>query len=151
MNALLFFLYVQVVFWGTLVLMLFCYTFISRKVYESYTASRSSSEDTTRRTKAKVFVVVAVFFICFAPFHFARIPRTLDHIGITVNHCRAQNTIYIAYETAKWLATTNPCLDPLIYIFLCKTFRRHLTATLSRKTLMQGIKDMCVTVFNRKG
>ena len=141
---------VQVVFWGTLVLMVFCYTFISRKVYESYKASRSSSEVTSRRTKAKVFVVVAVFFICFAPFHFARVPYTLNQTLLSVG-CRAQNTIYIAYETSKWLATTNICLDPLIYIFLCKMFRRQLTTTFSRKTLTKGKMDMCVTVCDRKG
>ncbi|CAB1446441.1 unnamed protein product [Pleuronectes platessa] len=67
----------QVVFWGTLALMVFCYTFISKKVYESYKASKSRCQAARRRTKAKVFVVVAVFFICFAPFHFARVPYTL--------------------------------------------------------------------------
>ncbi|CDQ94967.1 unnamed protein product [Oncorhynchus mykiss] len=59
----------QVVFWGTLALMLLCYTFISRKVYESYKASRSGSKAASRRTKAKVFVVVGVFFVV-SPFSF---------------------------------------------------------------------------------
>lgn len=44
----------QVVFWGTLFLMAICYTFISRKVYESYRASRSSSGTASKRTKSKV-------------------------------------------------------------------------------------------------
>lgn len=44
----------QVVFWGTLGLMAICYTFISRKVYESYRASRSSSSTASKRTKSKV-------------------------------------------------------------------------------------------------
>lgn len=44
----------QVVFWGTLGLMAICYTFISKKVYESYRASRSSSGTTSKRTKSKV-------------------------------------------------------------------------------------------------
>ncbi|KAF7660407.1 hypothetical protein LDENG_00282380 [Lucifuga dentata] len=48
----------QVVFWGTLALMVVCYTFISRKVYESYKASKSSSKAASHRTKSKVFVVV---------------------------------------------------------------------------------------------
>lgn len=44
----------QVVFWGTLGLMAICYTFISRKVYESYRTSQSSSGTTSKRTKSKV-------------------------------------------------------------------------------------------------
>lgn len=124
----------QVIFWGTLALMVVCYTFISKKVYESYKASKSRSQ-ASRKTKAKVFVVVGVFFICFAPFHFARVPYTLTQTGSLVSHCRAENALYIAKETTLWLSATNVCLDPLIYVFLCKVFRRRLTATLSRKPL----------------
>ncbi|XP_038154171.1 P2Y purinoceptor 13-like [Cyprinodon tularosa] len=123
----------QVIFWGTLALMVFCYTFISKKVYESYKASRSKSQVANRRTKAKVFVVVGVFFICFAPYHFARVPYTLTQTRSTT-HCRAENALYIAKETTLWLSTTNICLDPLIYIFLCRVFRRKLKTTLCKAT-----------------
>lgn len=125
----------QVVFWGTFCLMVVCYTFISKKVYESYKASRSKSKATKRRTKAKVFVVVGVFFVCFAPFHLARVPYTLIQTGDMTRPCPAQNALYIAKETTLWLSATNVCLDPLIYVFLCKVFRRRLTATLCRRPL----------------
>ncbi|MEQ2288761.1 hypothetical protein AMECASPLE_026144 [Ameca splendens] len=123
----------QVIFWGTLALMMFCYMFISKKVYESYKASRSRSHAANRRTKAKVFVVVGVFFICFAPFHFARVPYTLTQTRST-SPCRAQNALYIAKETTLWLSATNVCLDPLIYIFLCRVFRKRLMATFCKTT-----------------
>lgn len=135
------FFYLQVVFWGTLALMVVCYTFISKKVYESYKASKSRSQAASRRTKAKVFVVVGVFFICFAPFHFARVPYTLTQTGSMTSHCRAQNALYIAKETTLWLSATNVCLDPLIYVFLCKVFRKRLTATLSRKPFNKGVME----------
>ncbi|XP_058489105.1 P2Y purinoceptor 13-like [Solea solea] len=131
----------QVVFWGTLSLMVVCYTFISKKVYESYKASKSRSQTTIRRTKSKVFVVVGVFFICFAPFHFARVPYTLTQTRSLVSHCQGQNALYIAKETTLWLSATNVCLDPLIYVFLCKVFRRRLTATFCRKTLHTGTPE----------
>ncbi|XP_061073917.1 P2Y purinoceptor 13 isoform X1 [Conger conger] len=127
----------QVLFWCTLVLMVFCYTFISRKVYESIRASRSSSSTRTRQTKAKVFIVVVVFFICFAPFHFVRVPYTLTQTR-NANSCWVKYQLYIAKKTALWLCATNICLDPLIYIFLCRMFRRKLTATLRRKPLPLG-------------
>ncbi|XP_044057982.1 P2Y purinoceptor 13-like [Siniperca chuatsi] len=131
----------QVVFWGTLGLMVVCYTFISKKVFESYKASKSRSKAASRRTKAKVFVVVGVFFICFAPFHFARIPYTLTQTRSTASHCQTQNALYIAKETTLWLSATNICLDPLIYVFLCKMFRKRLTATLCRKPLHIGAME----------
>lgn len=132
---------VQVVFWGTLALMVVCYTFISKKVYESYKASKSRSHAASRKTKAKVFVVVGVFFICFAPFHFARVPYTLTQTGSLVSHCRAQNALYIAKETTLWLSATNVCLDPLIYVFLCKVFRKKLTATFCCKLVNRGAME----------
>lgn len=131
----------QVVFWGTLALMVVCYTFISKKVYESYKASKSRSQAASRRTKAKVFVVVGVFFICFAPFHFARVPYTLTQTRSIASHCQAQNALYIAKETTLWLSTTNVCLDPLIYVFLCKVFRKKLTAALCWKPLHKGTME----------
>jgi len=131
----------QVVFWGTLALMAVCYTFISKKVYESYRASKSSSKAASRSTKAKVFVVVGVFFVCFAPFHFARVPYTLTQTRGATNQCHASNALYIAKETTLWLSATNVCLDPLIYVFLCKVFRRRLTATLSRRPLPPDVGE----------
>ncbi|KAJ0022021.1 hypothetical protein NQD34_009511 [Periophthalmus magnuspinnatus] len=131
----------QVIFWGTLALMVVCYTFISKKVYESYKASKSKSHAASRRTKAKVFVVVGVFFICFAPFHFARVPYTLTQTRDTASPCKAQNDLYIAKETTLWFSATNVCLDPLIYVFLCKMFRRKLTATLCQKSLHKSTMD----------
>ncbi|XP_034404227.1 LOW QUALITY PROTEIN: P2Y purinoceptor 13 [Cyclopterus lumpus] len=131
----------QVVFWGTLALMVFCYTFISKKVYESYKASKSRSQTARRRTKAKVFVVVGVFFICFAPFTFVRVPYTLTQTRSMASPCEAQHAIYIAKETTLWLAATNVCLDPLIYIFLCKLFRKRLTAAICRKQLPKGAME----------
>ncbi|KAK1790644.1 hypothetical protein P4O66_014038 [Electrophorus voltai] len=125
----------QVVFWGTLGLMAVCYSFISRKVYKSYRASQGRSGTATKHTEAKVFVVVGVFFVCFAPFHLARVPYTLTQTRSTSKHCWAQNQLYVAKETTLWLCATNVCLDPLIYVFLCRIFRRKLTATLCQRPL----------------
>ncbi|CAL8334712.1 unnamed protein product [Boreogadus saida] len=135
--------FVQVVFWCTFGLMAVCYTFISKKVYESYMASKSSSKAASRSTKAKVFVVVVVFFICFGPYHFVRTPYTMTQTKGKTNQCGSNydQALYVAKETTLWLSATNVCLDPLIYIFLCSVFRRRLTATLCRKPLPQDIGE----------
>ncbi|MBN3301637.1 P2Y13 protein, partial [Amia calva] len=135
----------QFVFWCTFTLMAFCYTFISKKVYESYQNSRSKSKATSQKTKAKVFVVVAVFFVCFAPFHFTRIPYTMSQTG-SVDNCRMQQALYIAKETTLWLSATNTCLDPLIYIFLCRIFRKKLADALRLKSKCLPIEDSESTV-----
>lgn len=90
---------------------------------------------------SQVFVVVGVFFVCFAPFHLARVPYTLTQTRGTSAHCWSQKQLYLAKEITLWLSATNICLDPLIYVFLCRIFRRKLTATLCRKPLPSGVLE----------
>ncbi|XP_007900663.1 P2Y purinoceptor 13 [Callorhinchus milii] len=115
----------QFIFFGVFLLMVVLYIIISRKVYESYVKSRSSDTKGRKKTKVKVFVIVAVFFVCFAPYHFVRVPYTLSQVG-KVRECWKQDLLYYLKEITLWLCSSNTCLDPLIYIFLCKSFRRRL-------------------------
>ncbi|XP_020370638.1 P2Y purinoceptor 13 [Rhincodon typus] len=115
----------QFIFWAVCILMVVLYAVISKKVYESYKKSKSKGSQAQRQTKVKVFVIVSVFFICFVPFHSTRVPYTLSQVG-KVRECWKQNMLYYIKETALWLCASNTCLDPLIYIFLCKAFRRRL-------------------------
>ncbi|XP_055051871.2 P2Y purinoceptor 13 isoform X1 [Misgurnus anguillicaudatus] len=140
----------QVVFWGTLSLMVICYTFISRKVFESYRVSHSNRGAASNQTTSKVFVVVGVFFISFAPFHLARIPYTLSQTRNTSAMCWAKDQLYWAKEITLWVSSSNVCLDPLIYVFLCRVFRRKLTATLSRRPERHGLSSVSESSTRRE-
>ncbi|XP_053161805.1 P2Y purinoceptor 13 [Hemicordylus capensis] len=111
----------QIVFWTVLILMFLFYVVIAKKIYSSYVNTQTTECKIKQRAKSKVFIIVAVFFICFAPFHFARVPYTLSQTGKSMD-CRIKNHLFIAKETTLWLATANICMDPLIYIFLCRKF-----------------------------
>ncbi|XP_072897709.1 P2Y purinoceptor 13-like [Hemitrygon akajei] len=115
----------QIIFWVVCITMVVLYTIISKKVYKSYIKSRSKDGQTQRKTKAKVLLIVQVFFTCFALFHFVRLPYTFSQMG-KVRDCGTQNTLYYIKETGLWLCASNICLDPLIYIFLCKAFRSKI-------------------------
>ena len=115
----------QFIFWTVFALMLLFYVVIAKKVYESYRKSKSKGSKNNKKLEGKVFIVVAVFFLCFAPFHFARVPYTHSQTNSKTD-CRLQNQLFIAKETTLFLAATNICMDPLIYIFLCKKFTRLL-------------------------
>ncbi|XP_041032211.1 P2Y purinoceptor 13-like [Carcharodon carcharias] len=129
----------QFIFWAVCLLMVMLYAIIAKKVYESFVRSKSTGSKAQRRTKAKVFIIVLVFFACFAPFHFVRVPYTLSQVG-KVKECWKQNMLYYIKEITLWLCSSNTCLDPFIYIFLSKAFRRKLvkgnssTVTCSRNT-----------------
>ncbi|NXX43366.1 P2Y13 protein, partial [Tricholaema leucomelas] len=115
----------QLVFWSVLLLMFLFYFIIAKKVYDSYRRTQKTDNRGERRVKGKVFVIFTVFFLCFAPFHFSRVPYTLSQTGAPMD-CRLQNQLFVAKESTLWLATTNVCMDPLIYLFLCKPFVEKL-------------------------
>lgn len=123
----------QFIFWTVLVLMLLFYVVIAKKVYNSYRKSKSKDSKKTKKLEGKVFIVVAVFFVCFAPFHFARVPYTHSQTNSKTD-CKLQNQLFIAKEATLFLAATNICMDPLIYIFLCKKFTSRLICMRGRKT-----------------
>lgn len=123
----------QLIFWTVFVLMLLFYTVIAKKVYDSYRKSKSKDSENSKRLGGKVFVVVAVFFLCFAPFHFSRIPYTHSQTNSETD-CRLQNQLFLAKEITLFLAATNICMDPLIYIFLCRRFTERIPCMKERQT-----------------
>nr|XP_028587144.1 P2Y purinoceptor 13 [Podarcis muralis] len=123
----------QLIFWTVLILMLLFYIIIAKKIYSSYVKTQTRECKIKQRAKSKVFIIVAVFFICFGPFHFTRVPYTLSQIGKNID-CSMQNQLYIAKESTLWLATANICMDPLIYIFLCRQFVEKAFCVKSRKS-----------------
>ncbi|KAM6223272.1 P2Y purinoceptor 13 [Rhynchocyon petersi] len=123
----------QFIFWTVFVLMVLFYAVIAKKVYSSYRKSKSKDSKSKKNLEGKVFVVVAVFFVCFVPFHFARVPYTQSQTNSKTD-CRLQNQLFIAKEATLFLAATNICMDPLIYIFLCKKFTERLPCMRGKRT-----------------
>ncbi|KAM9733043.1 P2Y purinoceptor 12 [Menidia menidia] len=132
----------QVIFWGNLVTVIVCYTLITKELYRSYSRTKSHSAQTQsggttqkphqpkRRMNANVFLVLAVFFVCFVPFHFARVPYTMSQTRGVLFDCKLKLFFFQLKESTLFLSSLNSVLDPLIYFFLCKSFRTTLFKTL---------------------
>ncbi|XP_062069051.1 P2Y purinoceptor 12 [Lepus europaeus] len=115
----------QVIFWINFLIVIVCYTLITKELYKSYVRTRGAGKAPRKKVNVKVFIIIAVFFICFVPFHFARIPYTLSQTR-DVFDCTAENALFYVKESTLWLTSLNACLDPFIYFFLCKSFRNSL-------------------------
>ncbi|XP_026874925.2 P2Y purinoceptor 12 [Electrophorus electricus] len=131
----------QVIFWGNLGVVVVCYTLITKELYSSYVRTRGQTGGTEcgaaplrrrakQRVRANVFLVLAVFFTCFVPFHFARVPYTMSQTRMRLFGCRHRLLFFRVKESTLWLSALNALLDPLIYFFLCKSFRDSLCDTL---------------------
>ncbi|XP_061538443.1 P2Y purinoceptor 12 [Phycodurus eques] len=131
----------QVIFWGNLLIVIVCYTLITKELYKSYSrtkargpegcrASGKQKQHAKRKMNTNVFLVLAVFFVCFVPFHFARVPYTLSQTRGLLFDCRLKLFFFHLKESTLFLSSLNSLLDPLIYFFLCKSFRTTLFKTL---------------------
>ncbi|XP_054457497.1 P2Y purinoceptor 12-like [Anoplopoma fimbria] len=137
----------QVIFWANLVTVIVCYFLITNELYRSYSRTKAHSSGGTvcqapcgastrkpnqskRKMNANVFLVLVVFFVCFVPFHFARVPYTLSQTRGVLFDCKLKLFFFQLKESTLFLSSLNSLLDPLIYFFLCKSFRTTLFKTL---------------------
>lgn len=121
----------QVIFWVNLIAVVVCYILITKELFNSFARTSvlntaAQSNQRKRRVRLNVFLVLAVFFICFVPFHFARVPYTLSQTRELDFDCRQKLIFFLVKESTLWLSALNSLLDPLIYFFLCNSFRDSL-------------------------
>ena len=124
-------IFMDVLFWSVSVLVVFCYVCITNKVLQSFRDSGSNNSQGQKKTKLRVFLVLMVFFVCFVPYHMVRIPLALQE-SYEVTTCSGL-WVDVASMVPLWLSTTNVCLDPLLYVFLCKEFREKLMEMVKRR------------------
>ncbi|XP_067103004.1 P2Y purinoceptor 13-like [Osmerus mordax] len=129
----------NILFWSVSVLVLFCYVCITNKVLQSFRNSGSNNSQGQKKTKLRVFLVLMVFFVCFVPYHVVRVPYILVQTQ-TLDRC-TDAWIPIGNKITLWLSTTNICLDPLLYVFLCREFREKLVAMTVLGRGMSGITE----------
>lgn len=121
----------QIIFWGNLLAVVVCYTLITKELFNSFAwthvlSTAAQSQLRKKRVRANVFLVLAVFFICFVPFHFARVPYTMSQTREHKFDCHQKLIFFQVKESTLWLSSLNSLLDPLIYFFLCTSFRNSL-------------------------
>ncbi|XP_029471898.1 P2Y purinoceptor 14 isoform X2 [Rhinatrema bivittatum] len=113
------------IFWIVFSLLIFFYSSISRKIYNSYRKFRKKTNSAKKKSSRNIFSIMLVFCICFVPYHICRIPYTASQTGSTFS-CQSKITFYYLKEFTLLLSSANVCLDPVIYFLLCQPFRRML-------------------------
>ncbi|XP_036099842.1 P2Y purinoceptor 14 [Molossus molossus] len=112
-------------FWVVFLLLVVFYTAITRKIFQSHLKSRRNSVSVQRKSSRNIFSIMFVFFVCFVPYHVARISYTQSQTGAHFG-CQTKWALQYAKEFTLLLSAANVCLDPIIYFFLCQPFREML-------------------------
>lgn len=141
-------LLLNIFFWFVSVVIMVCYICIANRVIQSYRNSGSNNSQGKQKIKLRVFLVIIVFFISFGPYHIIRIPYTSQQVSYSDTDCsQTYEYLRLAKELSHWLATTNICMDPLLYVFLCREFKEKLMSMIEnsyisfKPTRKQKLKD----------
>lgn len=139
-----------VCFFITFLVVLVCNAFIIRTLSSQPVQARKSAR-VRQRALWMVCTVLAVFIVCFVPHHILDLPWTLMVLRAWEINCQTQQLVNDLHQVTLLLLGANCVLDPVIYCFLTKKFRKHLSENLknikdsrkcSRQTTETGVEGM---------
>ncbi|XP_020374051.1 platelet-activating factor receptor [Rhincodon typus] len=107
--------------------------FLILNLLSTKAAQPSRSEKVKKQAFRMVCAVITVFCICFVPHHLVQGPWTLTVLEMWRREdCVFRRAVNDAHQITLSLMGLNCTLDPIIYCFLTKKFRKFLTQRLSR-------------------
>ncbi|XP_004708864.1 P2Y purinoceptor 2 isoform X2 [Echinops telfairi] len=94
-------------------IILVCYALMARRLLRPAYGTSGGLPRAKRKSVRTIAVVLAVFALCFLPFH---VTRTLYYSFRSLDlSCHVLNAINVAYKVTRPLASANSCLDPVLY------------------------------------
>uniref|UniRef100_A0A8C2WLU2 Purinergic receptor P2Y13 n=1 Tax=Cyclopterus lumpus TaxID=8103 RepID=A0A8C2WLU2_CYCLU len=125
-------IYLNVFFWFVSVVIVVCYICIANKVIQSFRKSGSSNNQGKQKIKLRVFLVLIVFFGSFGPYHIFGLLNTSQQVKSSSCTSCTVSSIRLAKDLSHWFACTNICMDPLLYVFLCREFKEKLMSMMKK-------------------
>jgi len=92
----------------------------------------SKAQSRKKRVIMKTLLVLAIFTLCFLPYHAIRIPYVLAQMHV-IGDLHSQQLLHILNESTLLLSTLNSCLDPIIYYFLNSAYRKTILCAIQGK------------------
>ncbi|XP_031408013.1 P2Y purinoceptor 2 isoform X1 [Meleagris gallopavo] len=98
-----------------------CYCLMARRLLQP-TRGMSRLSRSKKKSVKMIIIVLVVFSVCFLPFH---VTRSLYYSFRSWDlSCQTLNAINLAYKVTRPLASTNSCLDPVLYFLAGQRFMK---------------------------
>ncbi|XP_054855497.1 C-X-C chemokine receptor type 3 [Eublepharis macularius] len=114
-----------VAFFLPLLAMAYCYTHIICTL-------RRSKGFQKQKALRVILAVVAVFFLCWTPYHLVMLIDTLIYFEILERNCEWESKVDIAETVTTSLGFFHCCLNPLLYAFVGIKFRNRFLELLEK-------------------
>ncbi|XP_053311305.1 G-protein coupled receptor 183 [Spea bombifrons] len=116
-----------------LVTILVCYSQISKNLYQSAKKNPLMEKSgTNKKAINTIILVIVVFFFCFTPYHIAIIQHMFKKLTYTPD-CKEQQYFQLSLHITVCLMNMNCGLDPFIYFFACKGYKRKVLRILRQQ------------------
>ncbi|XP_030643415.1 P2Y purinoceptor 8 [Chanos chanos] len=118
---------------GMFVILFLCPLIITVYCYANiiYVLVKNPNSNQKGRAIRLAFTVLFVFVVFFSPNNILLLAHTITRVFY-------EKSLYMAYKLSLSLSCINSCLDPFIYYFASKEFRRKLRQMLRLQTLSSG-------------
>ncbi|XP_005383512.1 PREDICTED: C-C chemokine receptor type 1 [Chinchilla lanigera] len=122
-----------------LLVMVFCYTGIIKVLLQ-----RPNKE------KAKAvrlsFIIMIIFFLFWTPYNLAVFVSAFQ-LHMFTNYCEQNKQLDMAMQVTEVIAYTHCCVNPIIYVFVGKRFRKYLYELFQTQAAVR--LDKCQHFLNR--
>ncbi|XP_043928422.1 P2Y purinoceptor 8-like [Protopterus annectens] len=116
-----------------------CYISVIKVLLKNYGTEQRNIK---KQTIYLIIVVLIVFLICY-------LPNTVLHISHIIYSIKGK-TLYVAYKLSLAMNSLNCCLDPFVYYFGAKEFRRKVKLKLF-KCLNDSTGDLSTSPLTDQG
>ncbi|KAJ8349955.1 hypothetical protein SKAU_G00250850 [Synaphobranchus kaupii] len=112
---------------------LICYSVLCWKLH--FAAKKNHLTEKSGRSKKAIGViccVIVVFVVCFSPYHINILQYMVKKLRYTPD-CTELQAFQVSLHATVCLMNLNSCLDPFIYFFACKGYKRKILKMMRRQ------------------
>ncbi|XP_004631248.1 G-protein coupled receptor 183 [Octodon degus] len=118
-----------------LVIILICYSQICCKLFRTAKQNPLSEKSgVNKKALNTIIFIIVVFVLCFTPYHVAIIQHMIKKLHFhDALECSQKYSFQLALHFTVCLMNFNCCMDPFIYFFACKGYKRKVMKMLKRQ------------------
>lgn len=114
--------------------------FTNRAILANVQASTGLQPHQKEKVRYLAVAVVALFLICFAPYHIILLVRAITfHFSELRKQCHFEKYIYTPYKISLGLSTFNSAINPILYV---------LSSNNIRQEIRRGMASLCNRVIS---
>ncbi|XP_067098244.1 probable G-protein coupled receptor 132b [Osmerus mordax] len=105
--------------------------FTNRAILANVQASTGLRPCEKKRVRYLAVAVVALFLVCFAPYHIILLLRAVTYHFPDLGACHFEQRIYTPYTISLGLSTFNSAINPILYVLSSDNIRKEMSRGLA--------------------